>query len=117
LVRSAEKRQRRVLTEKTFRCRTLAQDAVITLKLHNGHVTLSNVEVRLRPKEMEVFEALLDHSGQVVSKADLARVVWGSRAPLRTSIVETWICRLRTALGPAASVIETAPGGYRIAQD
>jgi hypothetical protein len=59
---------------------------VITLKLHNGHVTLSNVEVRLRPKEMEVFEALLDHSGQVVSKADLARGVWGRASSRRGSV-------------------------------
>jgi hypothetical protein len=31
-----------------------------------------------------------------------------------SSIVETSMSRLRTALGPAAGIIETVPGGYRI---
>jgi DNA-binding response OmpR family regulator len=117
LLQSADKRQRRVAAEKTFRCALREAGTVLSLELRGGHVILSNIVVRLRPKELELFEALLQRRGQVVSKDELARIVWGLRSTVRTSIVETWVSRLRTALGPAGGIIETVRGGYTIATE
>jgi two-component system OmpR family response regulator len=86
----------------------------VTIALEEKRVVLTNHVVRLRRKELELFQALLRQAGEVVSKETLARVVWGLRGPPISSIVETCMSRLRRALGSAASIIETVHGGYRI---
>lgn len=95
-----------------FHCAMLPQGAV-TVKLQGARVVLSDLVVNLRPKEYELFEALLQRAGHVVLKEELARLIWGSRS-ISTNLVETWMSRLRVALEPADSIIETVRGGYRI---
>lgn len=97
-----------------FRCVVHAGGTIVTIDVAEDRVILANYIVPLRRKELDVLQALLQRAGQVVSKEDLLRVVWGYRAIPTTSIVETCMSRLRTRLGSAASIIETVRDGYRI---
>lgn len=97
-----------------FQCLVRKDGSTLTIGLCEDRVVISDYIVRLRPKELELLEVLLRRSGQVVSKDELARLVWGVRSAPTTSIVETSMSRLRTALGNAGGIIETVRGGYRI---
>jgi DNA-binding response OmpR family regulator len=116
LIRASETRLRTAPGVRAYRCTNRTEDgATVSIELDQDHVILSiTTRIRLRPKEFQLLQALLQRAGRVVSKEELLRVVWGSRTAPTTSIVETSMSRLRTQLGSAAAIIETVPGGYRI---
>jgi two-component system copper resistance phosphate regulon response regulator CusR len=80
-------------------------------------VERGGARVDLSPREFDVLRVLAEASGDVVSRGDLLRAVWGIAFDPGTNIVDVAIARLRRKLeasGPR--VIQTAPGeGYRIA--
>jgi DNA-binding response OmpR family regulator len=115
LMRSTEIRLRAAPSARTvFRCEVQSEGTIVTIEMKDDHFVLSNHVVRPRPKEFALLKAILQGAGSVVSKQNLVKIVWGSRAMPTTSIVETSMSRLRTQLGTAASIIETVHGGYRI---
>lgn len=73
-------------------------------------------EVRLEPRTMELLVFLLRHAGQVVSKRETLKAIWGAGAATGEALVVA-IYELRKALGDRASrptFIETIPRrGYR----
>lgn len=80
------------------------------------------VSVELSPRDVEVLHALALRAGQVVSRSDLLRDVWGyQRADaLETRCVDMHIAKLRRKLKPVDGgngdrLIETVRGaGYRV---
>jgi len=73
-------------------------------------------EVRLTPKEFELFRYLVARRGRVVTRERLLSDVWGYDADVETRSIDAHIRRLRLKLGPAREHIETIVGlGYRFA--
>ena len=75
-------------------------------------------EVQLGARALALLAALARNAGQVVSKARLLDLVWGSEA-VDENLVEVHISSLRRRLGPgAAGVIRTVRGvGYMLHDD
>lgn len=66
-----------------------------------------------RGKQRALLAALLLRRGEVVSVADLVDVLWGADPPQSARIsVQNYVMRVRIALGEAASLLATMPGGY-----
>jgi two-component system alkaline phosphatase synthesis response regulator PhoP len=77
--------------------------------------------VNLRPKEFELLMALLRRRGQLVSRLDLLREVWGYDAEVVSRTVDTHVAELRRKLedDPARPryIVTIRKAGYRIAID
>jgi two-component system response regulator RegX3 len=66
--------------------------------LRGRSVTLHGSEVRMTPRMVDVAILLFRKRGELVSRAQLYRDVWGHREQLDTRTVDTHVSRLRTAL-------------------
>lgn len=82
-------------------------------------VTVNGRAVELRSaRQRRLVAALVLADGRVVSADSLAEAVWGDDLPGDPAgALQNLISRFRSALGTAAAVIETAPGGYRLSSD
>lgn len=78
-------------------------------------VLVDGEPVQLAPKLRVVLATLLLRAGRAVPVEALADRIWGERLPVdpRASL-QTYITRLRTALGDAGELLRTSPGGYLI---
>src|SRR5205807_549871 len=74
------------------------------------------VPVHVHRKALLVLQFLLQRSGEVVTKDELAEACWPGRV-LSDSVLATTINRLRTALGDESQgIVRTVHGfGYRLA--
>ncbi|MDH6265406.1 putative ATPase/DNA-binding winged helix-turn-helix (wHTH) protein [Rhizobium sp. SG_E_25_P2] len=79
-------------------------------------LTVAEVPVRIGGRALDILTVLVEHAGDVVSKADLYARVWPS-VTVDESNLKVNIALLRRALGESAATeqfIETVPGqGYR----
>jgi DNA-binding SARP family transcriptional activator len=67
-------------------------------------------------KQRTLLGVLLLHPNEVVSPEQLADELWGERTPpSATKLIQTYIGKLRTALG--SGLIETRPSGYLLRLD
>lgn len=85
------------------------------LELRGHDVLVDGLAVPLTGRQAGVLSALIDGEGRVLSRAEILRDAWpdGSRDE---HAVEMTVARLRTALGPAGSIVETVvKRGYRLA--
>lgn len=82
--------------------------------LQGSAVLVDDETLSLPPVPAALFKALADRPGHVVSRTDLLRRVW----PLTDAddhTVDVAVARLRSALGPYASLVRTVPKrGYRL---
>jgi DNA-binding response OmpR family regulator len=102
----------------------VARPAVLTVRTLLGElrldpaarkVFLAGVEVELTAREHALLELLVRRAGTVLSKTDILQHVWDLHYSGDPNIVEVYVRRLRTKLGPA--VIETMRGlGYRLVE-
>jgi DNA-binding response OmpR family regulator len=75
-------------------------------------VFLDSTEIELTAREHTLLELFVRRAGTVLSKTDIVQHVWDLHFSGDPNIVEVYVRRLRTKLGPA--VIETVRGlGYR----
>jgi len=75
-------------------------------------------EVRLTPKEFELFRYMLERAGRVLTRERLLERVWGYESDVETRSIDAHIRRLRMKLGPARQHVETVVGlGYRFVKD
>jgi two-component system phosphate regulon response regulator PhoB len=71
-------------------------------------------EIRLTPKEFELFRYMVERPGRVVTRERLLEHVWGYDTDIETRSIDAHIRRLRLKLGPARDHVETIVGlGYR----
>jgi predicted ATPase len=86
------------------------------LDSENAQLWRGDQEIRLRRKTFDVLLYLVDHSGQLVTKAALLDAIW-AEVTVSDSMPATYVAELRKALGDEAKVprfIETVHGrGYR----
>jgi DNA-binding SARP family transcriptional activator/tetratricopeptide (TPR) repeat protein len=66
-------------------------------------------------RQRVVLAALAVRAGQVVSVAELARVIWDDAPPAKAPVaVRNYVCRLRQHLGLASGRVVTCAPGYRL---
>jgi two-component system OmpR family response regulator len=71
-------------------------------------------EVYLSTKEFVLLELLMHHHGQALERARILELVWGTRHPITSNVVDQYVRYLRNKLGQ--DTIETVRGiGYRMA--
>ncbi|HZC33625.1 MAG TPA: response regulator transcription factor [Candidatus Bathyarchaeia archaeon] len=93
----------------------------LVLDVARHEVRVGDVSVDLTPREFEILRVLLSHSGRVVTKGRLLRVVWGEAYQGEDSYIHVHVSQLRRKLAAAdrhsslRDLIVTEPGvGYRI---
>ena len=79
-----------------------------------GLVLVDGREARLTATEFRLLENLARHRGQVRSRSDLLRDVFGYRPNSRTVSLRTHIGRLRRKLGNPCLVETVIGSGYRL---
>ena len=62
-------------------------------------VCRSGVEIGLSPREYELLLELVRHTGQVVTRQQLLRRVWGHQAVVASRTIDTHVAELRRKLG------------------
>ncbi len=81
-------------------------------------VMRGDTELPLRPKEFDLLAALIRHRGQVVSRAELLREVWGYTPDSQSRTVETHLASLREHLGDDPQspryIVTVRRAGYRL---
>ena len=107
-------------------CRRPPSQAIVTrlvsadgieMNLLSREVRRNGKVVLLQPREFQVLEQLLRHSGKFVTRTMLLQEVWAFHFDPQTKIVEAHISRLRAKLneGGLPDPIETVRGvGYRM---
>ena len=86
------------------------------LELRGHCVVVDGRPVDLTGRQIGVLSALVDGAGRCLSRAELLTTAWKDE-PADEHAVEMTVARLRTALGPAGSVVQTVvKRGYRLAE-
>ena len=67
----------------------------LTLDIRNRRVFRDQEEIELKPQEFILFEYLARHRGQVVTRTQILRDVWGYHFNPSTNVVEVHVCKLR----------------------
>ncbi|MGI8537821.1 MAG: uroporphyrinogen-III synthase [Mycobacteriales bacterium] len=96
--------------------RTRRIDAgIYRLELRGHSVLVDGRTVELTSRQTGVLAALVDCGGKVLSRPELLQAAWRDESADEHA-VEMTVARLRTALGPAGSVVQTVvKRGYRLA--
>ena len=72
-------------------------------------------QLKVGPTEFKLLNYLMKHPERVHSRSQLLDKVWGDHVFIEERTVDVHVMRLREALGPAASGLETVRGaGYRL---
>jgi uroporphyrinogen-III synthase len=85
------------------------------LRLRGRSVLVDGAPVSLTVRQAAVLAALVSSEGRVLSRAELLKQAWHDELADEHA-VEMTVARLRSALGPAGSVVQTVvKRGYRLA--
>jgi len=87
----------------------------ITINQSTKVVTKQGVEISLTPREYQILLRLSKNQGEVVSKNDLVKEIWGNSVDVNTNTIEVFVSFLRTKLDKAfgTNTIKTKVGyGY-----
>jgi len=77
-------------------------------------VTVDGREIELTATEYKLLLTLVERRGRVQTRPQLLETVWEAQPDIQTRTVDMHVQRLRTKLGDAGQLIETARGfGYR----
>jgi two-component system phosphate regulon response regulator PhoB len=78
-------------------------------------ISFQNQELKLGPTEFKLLHYFMKHAERVHSRSALLDKVWGDHVFIEERTVDVHVKRLREALGPAGSMVETVRGsGYRL---
>jgi DNA-binding response OmpR family regulator len=88
----------------------------------SGEIWVDRQPIALSPKEKALFDLLFDRAGQVLSKQEIAAVVWPEyRAPVHDYQIESLVKRLREKLEPdprdPVLVLTVRGHGYKLVTD
>jgi two-component system phosphate regulon response regulator PhoB len=109
LARSNTERGAAWSTDNVYRWRGLVVDPLRHRVLADG------VDLALRPAEFKILLLLLSSPGRAFTRVEMITAIGEKPREVGTRTIDTHVSRLREALGPYASVVETVPGvGYRM---
>ena len=79
-------------------------------------VVIGGVEVELSPLEFDLLNALALRRGNLVSRAELLKEVWGYRSLVESRTVDTHIAKLRAKIdgGERSRIVTVRKKGYRL---
>lgn len=87
-----------------------------TLDLARGSLFRSGHEVKLRPKVFEALRYLVENSGRLIGKEELARALWPDSFVTDDSLVQCTVELRRALCDPEQQIIKTIPRrGYLFA--
>lgn len=87
----------------------------LVLDAATHRISFEDEELRLGPTEFKLLHYLMKHVERVHSRGQLLDKVWGDHVFIEERTVDVHVKRLREALGPAGSLVETVRGaGYRL---
>lgn len=87
----------------------------LVLDAATHRISFENEELRLGPTEFKLLHYFMTHVERVHSRGQLLDKVWGDHVFIEERTVDVHVKRLREALGPAGSLVETVRGaGYRL---
>lgn len=90
-------------------------NGTVIIDSQSHRVEVEGEEISLTPKEFELIELLAEKRGDVLSREELLRKIWGYNFDGETRTVDVHIRKLRQKLGDHADIIETVKGiGYCI---
>jgi len=87
----------------------------LKMDLVGRRVTRGAEDIQLQPKEFQLLQYLLEHSGQVVSRTLLFEAVWDYHFDPKTNVIDVHVAKLRKKLelGGREQLIHTVRGaGY-----
>ena len=85
----------------------------VTLDPARREVTREGEPVQLAAREFAVLQALMEHPGRVLSRAQLEERLYGWGEEVESNVVEVYVHALRRKLG--AGFVQTVRGtGYRL---
>lgn len=70
----------------------------ITINLNNKRVTLQNKEISLTPREYQILVKLSENIGEIISKKELVKEIWGTSIDINTNTIEVYINFLRNKI-------------------
>lgn len=70
----------------------------ITINLNNKRVTLQNKEISLTPREYQILIKLSENIGEIISKKELVKEIWGTSIDINTNTIEVYINFLRNKI-------------------
>jgi DNA-binding response OmpR family regulator len=78
--------------------------------------SVDGVEVELSPLEFDLLAALARGNGEVVTRTELLKDVWGYQATIESRTVDTHIAKLRSKIDRAAQshIVTVRKKGYRL---
>ena len=103
--------------------RTSLTGGGIEIDLITREVEMERGPVRLSAKEFDLLVYLMDHPGQVLSREQILRAVWGYEHDPGTNVVDVYIGYLRRKLVPPGSdrarvpILTVRSVGYRFDPD
>jgi DNA-binding response OmpR family regulator len=79
-------------------------------------VAVGGVEIELSPLEFDLLNALAVRRGNLVSRAELLKEVWGYRSVVESRTVDTHIAKLRAKIdgGERSRIVTVRKKGYRL---
>ena len=89
----------------------------LEMDLLSREVTRNNQPIALQPRDFQLLEYLMRHTGQVVTRTMLLENVWDYHFDPQTNVIDVHISRLRAKIdkGFSQSLIHTVRGaGYKI---
>jgi DNA-binding response OmpR family regulator len=87
----------------------------VSLDRRARRVHVEGEEVELTSKEFDLLTCLLEHEGQVLTRAELKELVWDFPFDAQTKVVDLYVHYLRRKLGPGGDIIRTVRGvGYSV---
>lgn len=125
LVKPVNPRELRARVEARLRKSDAPNDTIrrgqlaLNFPLMKASVIENGVEtpIDLTSKEFRLVATLAQHEGQVFSRADLVKAIWGNMHVVSRT-VDSHICGARRKLGPAGKYIKSVTGaGYKFALD
>ncbi len=87
----------------------------ITINQSTKKVSKQGTEIPLTPREYQILVKLCKNQGEVISKNDLVKEIWGKSVDVNTNTIEVFVSFLRTKLDKAfgTNTIKTKVGyGY-----
>ena len=93
----------------------ILRHGAVTLNPRSRRVHVEGEEVELTSKEFDLLTCLLEHRGQVLTRAELKELVWDFPFDAQTKVVDLYVHYLRRKLGPGGDIIRTVRGvGYSV---
>ena len=97
------------------RAGTILRHRGVSLDRRARRVHVEGEEVELTSKEFDLLTCLLEHEGQVLTRAELKELVWDFPFDAQTKVVDLYVHYLRRKLGPGGDIIRTVRGvGYSV---